>query len=228
MGAVPVIHAVLFDYGLVLSGPPDPLAWERMKDLLHTVEADFHAAYWRHREAYDRGTKTSSAYWAAVASDLNRSLDPSTLAGLSESDVALWTQPNVDMIAWAASLQKAGYKTGILSNIGDAMEAGILAKFDWLQGFHHHTFSHRLRLAKPDLAIYRHAAEGLDETPSHILFIDDREENINAAREAGMIAVQYQGHAAFTAAMRAAGLESLLHPESLSGVTAVLSRNGTA
>jgi putative hydrolase of the HAD superfamily len=187
-----------------------------MKILLHANETDFHTAYWRHREAYDRGAKTVAAYWAAVASDLNRTLEPPTLAGLSEADVALWTQPNADMIAWAASLQKAGYKTGILSNIGDAMEAGILARFDWLQGFHHHTFSHRLRLAKPDLAIYLHATEGLGEAPSHILFVDDREENVNAAREAGMIAIKYQGHTAFTAAMHAGGLESLLHPESLS------------
>jgi putative hydrolase of the HAD superfamily len=212
---VPDIHAVLFDYGLVLSGPPDPHAWERMKDLLQADEASFHAAYWRHREAYDRGALTADAYYAAVASDLNRELDAATLAGLNEADVALWTQPNHEMIAWAAALQQAGYKTGILSNIGDAIEAGILARFDWLQDFNHHTFSHRLRIAKPDLAIYRHAAEGLGEEPGNILFVDDREENILAAREAGMTAVQYLDHEAFTAAMIAAGLQGLLHPKSV-------------
>jgi putative hydrolase of the HAD superfamily len=116
------------------------------------------------------------------------------------------------MITWAALLQRAGYKTGILSNIGDAMEAGILARFDWLQSFHHHTFSHRLGIAKPDLAIYRYAAQGLGEDPSHILFIDDREDNVQAARKAGMVAVQYSSHAEFVAAMHAAGLQNLLHP----------------
>jgi putative hydrolase of the HAD superfamily len=213
---VPDIHAVLFDYGLVLSGPPDPRAWERLKGLLSAEEAEFHAAYWRHREAYDRGAMSAATYFGAVASDLQRKLDPATLAALNEADVALWTQPNPEMIAWAAALQQAGYKTGILSNIGEAMEAGVMARCGWLQNFNHHTFSHRLRIAKPDLAIYRHAAEGLDEDPDHILFIDDREENILAARETGMFAVQYEGHAAFTAAMREAGLESLLHPKSVS------------
>jgi putative hydrolase of the HAD superfamily len=187
-----------------------------MKRLLQANEADFHAAYWRHREAYDRGTLTSVSYWTAIASDLNRSLDPSTLTGLNESDVALWTQPNQEMIAWADELQRAGYKTGILSNIGDGMEVGILARFDWLHRFHHHTFSHRLRMAKPDLAIYRHAAEGLGEDPNHILFVDDREENILAAREAGMIAVQYRNHAEFTEAMRSTGLQTLIHPKLVS------------
>lgn len=210
---MPVIHAVLFDYGLVLSGPPDPHAWERLKTLLQANEADFHAAYWSHREQYDRGALTAAAYWSAVASDLNRSLDQQTLITLLTADVVVWTQPNHDMIAWAADLQKAGYKTGILSNIGDAMEAGILARFDWLQGFHHHTFSHRLRIAKPDLAIYRHAAEGLGEDPCHILFVDDREENILAARKVGMIAIRYQEHASFIEDLRSAGLQTLVHPK---------------
>jgi len=187
-----------------------------MKDLLRANEVDFHAAYWRHREDYDRGNLTSSNYWTAISNDLKRPLDPTTLAGLLEADVALWSQPNHDMIAWAGALQKTGYKTGILSNIGDAMEAGILARFHWLQDFNHHTFSHRLRIAKPDLAIYHHAAEGLAEDLANILFVDDREENILAARETGMIAVRYQDHSSFTEAMRAIGLQSLLHPESVS------------
>jgi putative hydrolase of the HAD superfamily len=187
-----------------------------MKDLLQTNETDFRATYWRHREAYDRGALTADDYWAAVARDLDSPLDTSTLAALNEADVALWTQPNQDMIDWALALQRAGYKTGILSNIGDAMEAGILARFDWLRDFNHYTFSHRLRIAKPDLAIYRHAAEGLGKEPGNILFVDDREENIIAARKAGMTAVQYLGHEAFTTAMREAGLQDMLHPKSVS------------
>ena len=197
---MPVIHAVLFDYGLVLCGPPDSHAWERLKALLQANEATFHAAYWRHRDAYDRGALTAVTYWEAVASDLHCSLDPFTLTGLNEADVALWTQPNHDMIAWADQLQRAGYKTG------------ILARFDWLHRFQHHTFSHRLRMAKPDMAIYRHAAQGLGEDPSRILFVDDPEENIQAAREAGMVAVQYRSQAEFIDSMRAAGLQALLHP----------------
>jgi putative hydrolase of the HAD superfamily len=213
---VPDIHAVLFDYGLVLSGPPDPRAWERLKVLLHAEEAEFHTAYWHHREAYDRGALTAEAYWTSVANNLRQSLDPPTVAALNEADLELWGQPNTDMIGWAATLQRAGYKTGILSNIGDAMEAGVLARFEWLQAFHHRTFSHRLGIAKPDLAIYRYAAEGLGEEPSHILFVDDREENIAAARQAGMVAIQYLNHVQFVESMSTAGLEALLHPKIVS------------
>jgi putative hydrolase of the HAD superfamily len=103
-------------------------------------------------------------------------------------------------------------KTGILSNIGDAMETGIRGRFLWLEAFDHHTFSHRLGIAKPDLEIYRHAVEGLGVPAGEILFIDDREENILAARTAGMVAVQYSSHGAFVQEMKRLGLEGLLFP----------------
>jgi putative hydrolase of the HAD superfamily len=204
------IRAVLFDYGLVLSGPPDPAAWERLKSILNTSEAPFHQAYWSRRHDYDRGVLSAEAYWQTVAADLGRPLDTAQIAALNAADVDLWTQPNAEMIAWAADLQRRGIATGILSNIGDAMEAGVVSRLPWLSGFAHHTFSHRLRLAKPELAIYRLAAEGLGYPPAQILFIDDREENIAGARQAGMEAIQYTSHEAFLRSMHTAGLSHLL------------------
>jgi putative hydrolase of the HAD superfamily len=207
---MPHVTAVLFDYGLVLSGPPDPAAWERMKSLVHADEAGFHAAYWRHRNDYDRGALTAEAYWRNVAEDVRKTFDGALLEQLVEADTALWTQPNQPMIDWAAALQRAGVKTGILSNIGDAMETGVLSRCAWLSEFAHHTFSHRLGIAKPEAEIYRHAAEGLGVAPADILFIDDREENIAAARAAGMQAVQYTDHATFLRAMHDEGFGDLL------------------
>jgi putative hydrolase of the HAD superfamily len=207
------IEAVLFDYGMVLSGPPDPTAREEMIRVLGVDEASFREMYWKHRDAYDRGTLSGIAYWEKVAGELHKPLSANSLNELLEADNALWTQPNQPMIEWAASLQRAGIKTGILSNIGDAMEAGIRARFPWLDEFAHHTFSHRLGIAKPDLAIYQHAAEGLGVAPSAVLFIDDREENIAAARAAGMTAVQYSTHDRFVKQIQQLGLSDLLTPQ---------------
>ncbi|MFC6644106.1 HAD family hydrolase [Granulicella cerasi] len=207
------IEAVLFDYGLVLSGPPSPTAWQRMKDALHTDDEEaFHAAYWKFRHDYDRGTLNAAEYWPAVARELRVELTQAQLGAVIEADVELWMQPNEPMITWAQSLQLAGIRTGILSNIGDAMEDGLLSHLPWLHRFDHHTFSHRLRIAKPEREIYRHAAEGLGAPPSSILFIDDREENIAAAREAGMVAIRYTDHEAFVREMSAPGLAELLKP----------------
>lgn len=206
------IDAVLFDYGLVLTGPPQPAAWQQMKTLLGAGEDAFHAAYWNPRHDYDRGVLDSTAYWNAVAAALGCTLSPDMLSTLRQADVALWTVPNQPMIDWARSLQRAGIRTGILSNLGDAMETGVRSRFPWLEHFHHHTFSHRLHVAKPEPAIYRHAAEGLGVAPERILFLDDREENIAAARQAGMHAIQYRNHDDFLHEMKLRGFDWLLTP----------------
>lgn len=206
------VEAVLFDYGLVLSGPPDPAAWAEMQHLLNATDPAFHDAYWRHRHEYDRGALNGTTYWQNVAADLAHPLTPEIHKELIAADNALWTQPNQPMIDWAARLQSAGVRTGILSNLGDAMETGILARCPWLHDFAHHTFSHRLNTAKPDPAIYAHAASGLGVPPASVLFLDDREENIRAARESGMQAIQYLNHEEFLREMQRAGHGALLDP----------------
>jgi putative hydrolase of the HAD superfamily len=153
---MPVIRAVLFDYGLVLSGPPEEAAWERIRELLGADEASLHAAYWRPRLDYDRSTLDGRGFWRVAARELGRSLREDEVAALMEADVELWTQPNQAMIDWAAALQRAGVRTGILSNIGDAMEEGVRLRCPWMADFDHHTFSHRLRMVKPEAEIYRH------------------------------------------------------------------------
>jgi len=209
---VPTINAVLFDFGMVLTTPPDPASWERLKAVFSADEASFHKAYWKHRDDYDRGTLKSHSYWLEVANDLHKPLGPEALRELIAADIALWTQPNQVMIDWAANLQRAGIKTGILSNMPDAMEVGIRDTFDWIENFDHHTWSHRLLLAKPEAAIYRHAAEGLALPPAEILFIDDREENIEAAVAVGMQAIQYTNHDTFVQEMNERGFGPLLNP----------------
>ena len=204
------ISAVLFDYGMVLSNVPEELHWRQLEKVLEAEQSGFQAAYWKYRDAYDRGALSAEAYWESVARDLDKAIDASTLRRLIDADTNVWTQPNVEMMEWAARLNRAGIKTGILSNIGDAMELGVLGRFPALREFSHHTFSHRLGIAKPDAEIYRHAVEGLGVPAGEILFVDDREENILAARDAGMVAVRYAGHAGFVAEMRRMGLGWLL------------------
>ena len=191
------IQGVVFDYGLVLSGPPDPASWTRLKSLLSADEDSFYAAYWRPRHDYDRGALNGDTYWSTVASELGSSPDADTFVALRQADVELWTKPNHEMIAWAAALQRQGVRTAILSNLGDAMESGLRERFAWLEGFDHITFSHRLGTAKPDPAIYHHAAQGIGLPIGEILFVDDREDNIAAAKQLGMQAIQYTDHARF-------------------------------
>jgi putative hydrolase of the HAD superfamily len=204
------VKAVLFDYGMVLSGQPDPAAWARMRTITGLSEEILHREYWAHRHAYDRGDLTGAAYWNNAAAGADITLTPTQLADLLAADIDLWTTLNPPMIDWAKRLQQAKFPTGILSNIGDCMAQGLLAKNDWFSNFNHCTWSHTLNIAKPEPAIYRHAAEGLNTDPANILFIDDRADNIEAAIATDMQAIQYTNHEAFEQEMAARGLTPLL------------------
>ena len=101
-------------------------------------------------------------------------------------------------------------RTGILSNIGDAIAEGLLARLPWLAGFDHCTWSYALQMAKPEAAIYVATAMAIKTPPAGILFIDDKEENIAAAESVGMRTIHYTGHTEFEDAMRVRGFGSLL------------------
>ena len=215
------VKAVLFDYGMVLSASPDPAAWARMLSVTGLSEDLLHREYWAHRRAYDRGDLNAEAYWHKAAAGAGIVLSPAQLTELIAADTDLWSQLNPPMLEWAQRLQRAGIRTGILSNMPDAVEAGLRARHLWIESFDHHTWSHALNLLKPEPAIYLHSAVGLRTPPANILFIDDRPENIEAALAIGMQAIHYTTHADFVHEMHARGLDSLLQ---LEGHTA--SQNG--
>ncbi len=204
------IQAVLFDYGQVLSAPPDPAQWKRMLQITGFDEPTYSSGYWAFRHAYDRGDINGVEYWQEVGKSAGVAFTPHQIEELIDADVELWTRLNPPMVDWAQRLQAAGVRTGILSNIGDAMTEGLLRKFDWLAGFNFHIWSYRLLLAKPEAAIYAAAAEGLQTPSAQILFIDDKPENIEAARAFGMQAIQYTDHSLFLQEMEARGLGYLL------------------
>jgi putative hydrolase of the HAD superfamily len=209
------IQAVLFDYGMVLSAGPDPAAWQQMLQITGFGEETLQKGYWAFRHKYDRGDLTGLEYWARVAEIGHTTFTSDHISRLIEADIALWTRLNAPMLDWAQRLQRASIRTGILSNIGDAMTEGLLKKFEWICGFHHCVWSYQLRLAKPEEAIYKAAANALDTPPENILFIDDKSENIEAARNAGMHAIQYRDHDSFEREMKEQGHSDLLEPVSV-------------
>ena len=151
-------------------------------------------------------------YWRHVA---GRPLPPETLRALKEADVELWTEMNEPMMTWVDALHRSGFRTGILSNMPDAMAEGICSKFHWISNFDHAIWSHALKLRKPQPEIYEAAVKGLGVPAGSILFIDDKEENIAAAECAGMHAILYDGHESFVRTMNRRGFASLLQPAQL-------------
>ncbi|MBO0610164.1 HAD family phosphatase [Myceligenerans salitolerans] len=56
--------------------------------------------------------------------------------------------------------------------------------------------SGRVGLAKPDVRIYQHLAESFDVDPARAVFVDDKQENVDAARACGFHAIRFTDVAA--------------------------------
>ncbi len=61
-------------------------------------------------------------------------------------------------------------------------------------------------LRKPDPAIYRLGHEALQKDPGEIIFIDDREKNVQEAAGVGFHAIEYKGEASLRAELTSLGL----------------------
>jgi putative hydrolase of the HAD superfamily len=186
------LRAVIFDYGLVLSAPADPAAHARMVEISGLAPEIFETHYWKYRLDYDQGTLNGRTYWQTLAKDTGLSLTPQQIDVLIEQDVRMWANVDPVMLAWVARVQASGMKTAILSNMGEDLLVHMRKNFRWLDDFHHLTWSCELNLIKPHTAIYRHTVEKLGVYPEEALFLDDRIENVEGARQTGLHALLFR------------------------------------
>jgi putative hydrolase of the HAD superfamily len=185
------LRAVVFDFGMVLTGPPDPAAHAEMVRITGLDTERFESLYWADRHAYDEGKLTGIGFWQKLVGDGGLNLPPATIEELNQWDARMWTTVDPVMLAWQLRLKQHGLLTAVLSNIGDSVLASLEREFPWLSRFDALVWSYQLRIAKPDPAIYRHVLSKLGTAPADTLFIDDKPVNVQAAQALGMKALVY-------------------------------------
>lgn len=96
------------------------------------------------------------------------------------------------MILWLKSLRSVGVKTAIPSNMPSDMVRHVRQNFPWLKHFDHQIFSADVRQIKPEPAIYEYSLKVLGVPAAQVLFVDDRDANLEQARAAGMQVIRFQ------------------------------------
>jgi putative hydrolase of the HAD superfamily len=204
------LRAVVFDYGMVLTGPPDPAAHAQLVRISGLPADRLDRLYWADRNAYDEGTLTGQAFWQKVVRVAGLDLPPSAIEELNQWDARMWMDVNPAMLAWQLALKQRGLLTAIVSNMGDAVHEQMMREFNWLSRFDVLVWSYQLRIAKPDPAIYRYVFEKLGTLPAETLFIDDRPVNVEAAVATGMKGIIFTGIEKLRGDLRASGLDAEL------------------
>lgn len=113
---------------------------------------------------------------------------PETLGGSHEDTVVVLRE-----------LHERGVPLYALSNWSAEMFPHAEDRFDWLECFDGVVVSGRVRMAKPDAAIFQHLLDTYGLHAEDVFFIDDHEPNIVAARQLGMHAHLFRDAAALRA-----------------------------
>jgi glucose-1-phosphatase len=99
---------------------------------------------------------------------------------------------NTAILPIVASLDSTGHRLGVLSNTCGLHWRHCLDRYSVIgESFPVHVLSCEVGAAKPNLQIYRAAAQRAGVSPAEIFFVDDLEDNVNGALAAGFNAVQY-------------------------------------
>ncbi|WP_113702586.1 HAD family hydrolase [Nonomuraea lactucae] len=196
---------IVFDlYGVIARTQTDE-AKRQLVGLAGVPEEGFWEAYWACRPAYDAG-QDSVAYWAAVAARLGARF--TDVPALVETDLDSWSQVDDEMVALVCELADQGHTLGLLSNIIEELVPVWETRHgEWLGRFKALTYSCRIGVAKPDRRAYEICAARMGVPPSQVLFFDDSEVNVVAAREAGMAAELFTSPAQVRAFVTGPGRE---------------------
>lgn len=184
-----IIRALIFDFGGVLVRMVDdrprlnladqlgiPLA--RLDDLVYFSESAKKASV---------GEISIKEHWEAVRKTLG--IHPRNMAHFLE---LYWSADDVNwqMLDYIKTLRPA-YKVGLLSNAWDDLRRTLHNRWNIDGLFDELVISAEVHLVKPDLRIFQLAVERLAVQPAETVFIDDIAMNVEAARIAGLKAIQF-------------------------------------
>lgn len=98
-------------------------------------------------------------------------------------------------VEWVKGLKERGYHLYILSNYAEYTYEKTSHKMEFLPYMDGVVFSYRCKLIKPEKEIYEYICETYGLKPEESVFLDDREDNVQAARNMGMNGIVFENYA---------------------------------
>ncbi|QTA38299.1 HAD family phosphatase [Thermosipho ferrireducens] len=183
------IDTVIFDLGRVLINwyPYKYMKEKFGEDLAEKLnKAIFNATEWN---LMDKGLLSEEELWNL---HLKRFPDLKFYIEHLKSKVTEFLTPIEDNIKLIPKLKEKGYRLFILSNFSKNSFEAIYKKYDFFNYFDGMVISSHHKTVKPEKKIYQILIEKYNITPSTSLFIDDKIENINTARELGFSTIHLE------------------------------------
>lgn len=117
-------------------------------------------------------------------------------------------EPNRRIFGLIAQLRAINFPIGVLSNTCHAHWSFVCANYKIMREFFRETIlSYEVKSMKPDGMIYQKAIEQAGCAAGTCFFVDDRQENVDGAIEAGMDAVLYTSVSQLVRDLESRGVE---------------------
>jgi epoxide hydrolase-like predicted phosphatase len=184
------IQAVIFDFGGVLVRMVDDHPRLRLAEQLGIPlsKLDNLVFFSDSAQKASRGEITVSMHWEAVREALG--IQPEDMPGFLEQ---YWSADDVNwqLLDYIRKLHRH-YRVGLLSNAWDDLRQTMHVRWNIVGLFDELIISAEVKMVKPNPRIFHLAVERLGVQPAEAVFIDDIEENVEAARREGLFAIRFQ------------------------------------
>ena len=182
------IKSVIFDWGGVLIDDPRPGLLRYCSEAFGVPLEDYTSVHDSFLDEFHKGLVSEERFWQQITGKLGKSM-PSARSQWYEAFRSAYV-PKQEMFRLASSLHDKGYKTALLSNT-ELPAVDFFHERDY-DMFDVHVFSCVEGIMKPERRIYEITLERLDSKPGQAVFIDDRQDYIQGAKEVGLNAVLFQ------------------------------------
>jgi len=207
--AVPAPDTIVFDLGRVLVdfdysissrriAERSRIPHERVRELIEMSPLLFE---------YETGTITSRQFYRAVQDHTGFA---DSIDAFAQVFADIFT-PIPEMVALHRQLREAGLATYILSNTNEIAVGHIRRNFPFFAEFDGHILSYEHGSMKPDAHLYEVTESMTGKRGPQLLFMDDRLENVEAARQRGWHGIHHTSHA--DTAQRLAELDLVPRPD---------------
>lgn len=180
------VEAIVFDFGGVMAKwKTDRLViFREMCRLFDESPEAVRPAFKENIDLLMSGFVSDEQFWESFAGKLDKPL-PKEWMDYWENQFINTLTFNEPLIEMLGDLKKEGYIVALLSNVFPA-HAKALQSAGYYKNFDPLILSCDVKMQKPDPEIFKYMIDQVGKPPHAILYIDDREENIEAAKKLGM------------------------------------------
>lgn len=141
---------------------------------------------------YSKGKFSSDEFWEAFLDHYDIESNEFNRLILSKAICELITDSDPDAIDTIRRLKKQGYRILMLSNSTPEINKGNRERHSYFDLFDKCYFSFDIGYRKPERGAYEYLLKDQGLKSEDCLFIDDKEENLNTAREIGMKTLKHK------------------------------------